>query len=86
MWRANINPAAQTYEMAAKAIFRGYASLGDQIQRAAISISNNIAEGSERGTKQELLTLLYIARGSTGEVGSMLCLLEPSSGDLKFQG
>jgi len=46
------------------------------LQRAALSVSNNVAEGFERGTTQELLTFLYIARGSAGEVRSMLCLLE----------
>jgi four helix bundle protein len=50
--------------------------LRDQLERAAVSISNNIAEGFERGTTQELLTFLYIARGSAGEVRSMLCLIE----------
>lgn len=47
-----------------------------QSPRAATSIGNNIAEGFERGTTQELLTFLYIARGSAGEVRSMLHLLE----------
>ncbi len=41
-----------------------------------MSISNNIAEGYERGTTEELLTFLYYARGSAGEVRSMLLLLE----------
>jgi four helix bundle protein len=39
------------------------------------SVSNNIAEGFERGTTKELLSFLYIARGSAGEVRSMLVLL-----------
>lgn len=56
--------------------FRRQHSLRDQLERAAVSVSNNIAEGFERGTTQELLTFLYIARGSAGEVRSMLCLLE----------
>jgi len=48
------------------------ASFRDQLERAALSVSNNIAEGFERGTTNELLAFLYIARGSAGEVRSML--------------
>ena len=51
-------------------------SLRDQLERTVVSISNNIAERFERGTTQELLSFLYIARGSVGEVSSMLCLFE----------
>ncbi len=46
----------------------------DQLDRAALSVSNNIAEGFERGTTNELLAFIYIARGSAGEVRSMLTL------------
>ena len=45
----------------------------DQLDRCSLSVSNNIAEGFERGTTNELLAFLYIARGSAGEVRSMLC-------------
>lgn len=44
----------------------------DQIQRAAVSVMSNIAEGFERGTKQELLNYLFIAKGSAGEVRAQL--------------
>ena len=47
-------------------------SFKDQIQRAVISISNNIAEGFERRSNKELKQFLYIAKGSAGEVRSML--------------
>lgn len=60
-------------------------ALRDQIERAVVSISNNIAEGFERGTTQELLTFLYIARGSAGEVRSMLCLIERLEGFSDFK-
>jgi four helix bundle protein len=55
-------------------IFRNNRDFGfrDQIQRAAVSISNNIAEGFERRTNKELSNFLFIAKGSSGEVRSML--------------
>lgn len=56
--------------------FRASRGFRDQLDRAALSVSNNIAEGFERGTTNELLAFLYIARGSAGEVRSMLCLKE----------
>jgi len=77
VWQASIELALATYAMTAQPVFRRQHSLRDQLERAALSVSNNIAEGFERGTNQELLTFLYIARGSAGETRSMLCLLEP---------
>jgi len=59
----------------------------DQLDRCSLSVSNNIAEGFERGTTNELLAFLYIARGSAGEVRSMLCFFErrPMLRDFKSQ-
>ena len=76
VWQAAIELAKRIYGLTHQRELRGHGSLRDQIERAAVSISNNIAEGFERGTTQELLTFLYIARGSAGEVRSMLCLTE----------
>ncbi|GAI86230.1 unnamed protein product, partial [marine sediment metagenome] len=47
-------------------------SLKDQIQRAVISIISNIAEGFERGTREEFIYFLYIAKASCGEVRAQL--------------
>ncbi len=47
----------------------------NQLDRAALSVSNNIAEGFERVFTGELLQFLGIARGSAGEVRSMLAVI-----------
>ena len=50
--------------------------LKDQLQRAALSISNNIAEGFERETKKELIRFLYFSKGSAGECKNMFNFLQ----------
>lgn len=51
-------------------------SFKDQIRRAAVSVMNNIAEGSESGTDANFIKFLNIAKGSCAEVRSMLYLME----------
>lgn len=48
----------------------------DQIQRAAVSIMNNITEGKESGSDKIFIRYLVIAKGSCAEVKSMLYLCE----------
>ena len=46
----------------------------NQIERASISIMNNIAEGFERRSNKDFRQFLYFAKGSSGEVRNMLHL------------
>jgi four helix bundle protein len=68
-WKLARNLATEIY-----ALFRDSRdfSFRDQITRATISISNNIAEWFERQSNTEFRKFLYIAKGSSSEVRSML--------------
>jgi four helix bundle protein len=87
VWREAIRLAEGCEDFLAVARDRITWSKRDQLDRASLSVSNNIAEGFERGTTNELLAFLYIARGSAGEVRSMLCFFErrPALADFKSQ-
>ena len=87
VWQAGMTLAEKMLSLAEHKAFNCKGDLRSQLQRATLSICNNIAEGFERGTTQELLTFLYIARGLAGEVRSMLLLCErlPAFADLKSQ-
>ena len=78
VWKSAIEFALKVFEFTEQnnALFRGLGDTKNQSERAALSISNNIAEGFERGTTAELIYFLYIAKGSAGESRSMLCLCE----------
>lgn len=85
VWNAAIEFALKVFEFTVKGDFRGLGDVRNQLERAAVSISNNIAEGFERGTTTELIHFLYIAKGSSGESRSMLRLCERSSRFLDFR-
>ena len=71
--------AWQKAQDVAVAVYKEFKNTNDwdfrsQICRASVSISNNIAEGFDRGTKPEFKRFLYIALASNSEVRSMLYL------------
>ena len=69
VWKAGCRLAVDVYSELQKC--RDY-GLRDQMQRSAVSISSNIAEGSERKSKKEFVQFLYIAKGSCAELRTQL--------------
>ncbi|MEX2188383.1 MAG: four helix bundle protein [Pirellulales bacterium] len=76
VWQTAMSLACGVYAATRDRFFAQPGDARDQLRRAALSVSNNIAEGFERGSTNELLMFLYIARGSAGEVRSMLHFME----------
>ena len=62
----------RVYALAAEKPFASDSGLRDQIQRASVSVMNNIAEGFERGSNKDFVKFLFIAKASAGEVRSLL--------------
>jgi len=76
VWKDGIQLTTQIFDVTRDRAFHGQGDIANQIQRAALSIPNNIAEGFERGTTPELLQFLYYAKGSAGEVRSICHVIE----------
>ncbi len=62
----------EIYQVTRQGAFAKDFGLRDQIQRAAVSIMSNIAEGFERGGRAEFHQFLSVAKASCAEVRSQL--------------
>jgi four helix bundle protein len=71
-WQLARDLVKTIYGFTQKDSFRKDWGLSDQIQRAAVSIMSNIAEGFGRSSSREFINFLHIARGSCSEVRSLL--------------
>jgi four helix bundle protein len=84
VWQKGMEVVKQVYLVSRQGELGRDFALRDQLRRAAISIPTNIAEGFERASRKEYLSFLNYAKGSTGEVRSLLNVaaelgyLEPS--------
>src|SRR5690606_9088960 len=72
VWQDSRGFVKTIYELTSSTKFSKDYGLKDQIQRASVSIMNNIAEGYERDNNREFIKFLGYSKGSAGEVRSML--------------
>lgn len=75
-WQQGRELARMVYDLTHRSAFSKDFALRDQIRRAVISITSNIAEGFERDGRQEFIQFLSIAKSSCGEVRSQLYLAQ----------
>ena len=71
-WRLGRELTQRVYAATREGDFARDFALRDQIRRAAISITSNIAEGFERRTRREFCRFLDMAKASNAEVRSQL--------------
>ncbi len=71
-WQRARELTRRTYEVTRRGEFASDYGLARQIRRAAVSVMSNIAEGYERGSRQEFHHFLFIAKGSCAEVRCQL--------------
>ena len=71
-WKAGRMLVKDIYAVASRKPFAADFGFKDQMTRAAVSITSNIAEGFDRGTDREFLQFLKEAKGSAAEVKSLL--------------
>ena len=71
-WRKSREMTKLVYTFTRKGTFKADFGLREQIQRAAVSVMSNIAEGFGRGSNNEFVQFLFVAKGSLSEVKSQL--------------
>jgi four helix bundle protein len=72
IWQKAIDMADELYDLCMNDHIKKDFSFQDQLKRAALSISNNIAEGFEYNNNPDFIKFLRYAKGSCGECRSMI--------------
>jgi four helix bundle protein len=72
VYKKSISFTVQIYELLKTSKLSKEFALNDQLKRATLSITNNIAEGFERDSDKEYIRFLYFSKASAGEVRNIL--------------
>jgi four helix bundle protein len=73
-WRKAIDLVVAVYQATLKFPPEERFGLTSQVQRAAVSVPSNIAEGAARGSNRGFVNALHIARGSLSELDTQLII------------
>jgi four helix bundle protein len=76
VWRLAMELAEDVYKLCAEFPKHEVYGLNSQLQRAAVSIPSNIAEGQARNSNKEFSHFLGIARGSLAELETQIMLAQ----------
>lgn len=76
IWKEAVKMGVMIYKVTEEGKMSKDFSVRDQLRRAAISVSNNIAEGFEYDNNRLFVRFLMYAKGSAGEVRSLLYVLK----------
>jgi four helix bundle protein len=68
VWQRSKDLAVYIYKITGEGVFAKDFGLRDQIRRAAVSISSNVAEGDELDSDRQAIKFFHTARGSSAEV------------------
>ena len=74
VWQLAKELAVKIYKLTSTSTLSKDYGLKDQIQRSAVSIPANIAEGDELGTDKQSIRHFYIARGSSAELQTLIII------------
>jgi len=76
VWKLGIDLVEKIYQISSKFPSKEKFGLSSQIQRSAVSIPSNIAEGAARNSKKDYIRFLYISLGSLSELETQLIIAE----------
>ena len=74
VWQLAKNLAVKIYRLTKSIKFEKDFGMKDQIQRSAVSISSNIAEGDESGTNKSSIRYFFFAKASVAELQTQLII------------
>jgi len=76
LWQKSVRLAVEIHRVSRRLPKHELFGLAAQMNRAAVSIPSNVAEGAARHTTRDYIRFLYIARGSSAEIDTQLRLAE----------